>query len=296
MTHRRSYRRHPAGNRRGASSVSRDSWLSRLMLLIVIIGLIGLTAYAIQRCTTDSAAHPVAITDPQALTYVVTPDDLPQQLRQYEGFALSFNPELHIPNYVVWELTAQEARSSATSRDRAQFAPDDDVEGCAALADYRGSGFDRGHMAPAADMKWSERAMADCHLLTNIAPQTHSLNGGPWKTIEDNCRNWAMRDSAIVIICGPVVTDRLTHTIGENRVAVPDRFFKVVLAPYADPPRGIGFLMSNYDTSGGAQASAVSIDQVEAVTGYDFFSALPDDIEADVEAQCSYSQWQRRRK
>lgn len=292
MAYKKHYTRHPARKGRGAFASGSGPALSRLVMIVVVVAVIGLAAYAIQRCSAQKGS-PLAITDPAQLTYVVVPDDLPRQLLQYEGFAVSFNPQLHIPNYVVWELTADEARATSVTRNDAKFAPDPDVEGCPALADYRGSGYDRGHMAPAADMKWSTQAMDDCHLLTNMAPQTHALNGGPWKTVEDNCRNWARRDSALVIICGPVVTDRINRTIGDTGVAVPERFFKVVLAPYADPPRAIGFIMSNYDTSGGAQRAAVTIDEVEAVTGYDFFSALPDDIEAAVESQANYNQWQR---
>ena len=226
------------------------------------------------------------------LEYVAVADTLPAQIVRYTGFTVSFNPELHIPNYVVWELTADEAEGRA--RRVSNFQVDNSVRGCASLADYRRSGFDRGHMAPAGDMKWSEQAMNDCHYLTNMAPQVNALNSGAWSTLEANCRRWALRDSAIVIVCGPVLTDKLTRTIGESEVVVPERFYKVVLAPYANPPRGIGFLMPNAKVRGGVQTTAVSIDEVERVTGYDFFSALPDEVETEVESQCNYPLWQRK--
>jgi endonuclease G len=234
------------------------------------------------------------VVDADQLLNVKLPDELPSTIVDYTGFTVSFNKDKHVPNYVAWELTAEEA--NGTLPRVSNFAKDPDVYGCAEISDYRNSGFDRGHMAPAADMKWSQRAMNDCHYLTNMCPQTHGLNAGAWQTLEDNCRNWARRDSAIIIVCGPVLRDKIMNYIGKNEVAVPERFFKVVIAPFANPPRGIGFIMANNETvAGGVQASAMTIDQVEQITGYDFFAALPDDIENDVESQCNYPLWQRKK-
>ncbi len=131
------------------------------------------------------------------------------------------------------------------------------------------------------------------HIRQHPSPQTHKLNGGPWKTLESNCRKWALRDSALIIISGPILTDRLSRRIGTTGVIVPERYFKVVLAPYANPPRGIAFIMNNYDTTGGVQPTATTIDEVETITGFDFFAALPDEIENQVESQSNYQQWQR---
>lgn len=226
---------------------------------------------------------------------VGVPAGVKEQIVDYTGFIVSFNSDAHQPNYVAWELTADKLDGQAPRESK--FDTDPAVEGCATLADYRRSGFDRGHMMPAADAKWSTDAMAESHLLTNICPQDHKLNGGAWATLEGNCRKWAARDSAIIIICGPVLSDRMTRSIGtDNRVPVPERFFKVVLAPYTTPPRGIGFIMNNGQVDGGVQTAAVSIDQVEAITGFDFFASLPDEIENDVESQCAYHEWQRSKR
>ena len=258
-----------------------------LMLLVAIIAVLACKSLR------ENGNESPDCNDTAGLWNVDTPSGLPQTMVDYEGFTVSFNPELHVPNYVIWELTGEESAADEVSRSGARFTCDSNVEGCANTYDYRNSGFDRGHMCPAADMKWSQKAMDDCHMLTNIVPQTHQLNGGPWQTVEKNCRKWAQRDSALIIICGPVLTDRLDQRIGDTGVIVPERFFKVVLAPYANPPRGIAFIMNNYDTTGGAQAAATTIDNVEEITGIDFFSSLPDDIEAEVESQANYQLWQR---
>ena len=127
--------------------------------------------------------------------------------------------------------------------------------------------------------------------MTNICPQAKSLNTGAWKRLEEKCRVWADADSAIIVICGPVPTDSLTEFLGDSRVAVPKRFFKVILSPFANPPRAIGFVMPNAKVRGGLQEAAMSVDEVERITGYDFFSALPDDIENEVESKNDFHLW-----
>ena len=196
---------------------------------------------------------------------------------------------MHVPNWVAWELTADE---TAGEEPRAKsFYNDPAVEGCPETYDYSYSGYDRGHMAPAGDMKWSKDAMRSSFSLANICPQVKSLNTGAWKRLEEKCRTWAQADSSIIIVCGPILNDPIREYIGDTRVAVPKRFFKVILSPRANPARGIGFIMPNDKVVGGMQATAVSIDEVERVTGHDFFASLPDSIENIVESQCDFHLW-----
>lgn len=231
------------------------------------------------------------IVNAEALMKVGIPDSVPSEPVEYTGFTMSFNPNAHVPNWVAWELTAEETKGHL-SRSK-KFRTDYRVDGCAEQSDYKNSGFDRGHMCPAGDMKWSEDAMSDCFLFTNMCPQAKELNSGAWKSLEEKSRVWAQRDSALIIVCGPVLSDYLTKSIGATGVIVPQRFFKVILAPYSDPPRAIGFIMNNGRVEGGMQQAAVSVDEVERITGFDFFSALPDDIEIAVESQNNFAQWSR---
>lgn len=230
--------------------------------------------------------------DYSALEQVVLPADISNYDIKYTGFNVAFNPEKHQPNYVSWILTADKT-DGPYSRNDVSFVPDENVKGCATLSDYRNSGFDRGHMAPAADMKWSKQAMADCHLLTNMCPQDKRLNSGAWATVEKNARRWVQKHGTLVIVAGPVLSDDMPRTIGKSVIPVPERFFKVIVAPEADPPLGIAFIMPNGYIEGGAQATVASIDQVEQITGFDFFSSLPDDIESEVESQNSLRIWNR---
>ena len=226
----------------------------------------------------------------RSLEKVKIPEEQDEILKDYTGFTVSFNPRHRIPNYVAWDLTRDKANGQEPRK--SDFHPDADVYGCPSLSDYRNSGFDRGHMAPAADMKWSPQAMYDSHALTNMCPQDNSINTGRWNSIEKLERKWALRDSVLVIVAGPVLTDVLPRSIGKN-VSVPERFFKVMLAPYANPPRAIGFIVPNHPTSDGIQQMAVSVDEVEAITGYDFFAELPDEIENIIESECNFNLWQR---
>lgn len=226
-------------------------------------------------------------------THVITDKDLPEQIKKYPGMTVSFNAQMHIPNWVAWELTAEKANGKESRN--GSFYNDPDITGCAETYDYSYSGYDRGHMAPAGDMKWSKDAMQSSFTLANICPQVKSLNTGAWKRLEEKCRVWAKADSVIYIVCGPVLNDPIREYIGDTRVAVPKRFFKVILAPYSSPARGIGFIMPNDKVPGGMQACAVCIDEVERITGHDFFSELPDSIEDLIEQQCDFHYWSRIR-
>ena len=221
------------------------------------------------------------------------PDCKSEFIKQYPGMDVSFNAEWHQPHWVAWELTRQE--TNGTVRRENKFYCDETVPGCADHYDYSYSGYDRGHMAPAGDMKWSKEAMHGSFSMANICPQAKALNTGAWKTLEEKCRTWASADSSIIIICGPVMTDQPYDYIGDSRVAVPRRFFKVILSPNVTPMRGIGFIMPNDKVPGGIQAAAVTIDEVERITGHDFFASLPDNIENEVESQCDFPYWSKHK-
>lgn len=276
-----------------------------LLIVLLLVGVVAVAVCVREPEAASVAADPEAVDDslsvartdhPQASAYnlekVIIPSATPNEEIDYEGFSVGFNPDMHQPNYVAWTLSADRTDGPYSRKD-ASFMLDERVNGCATLADYRNSGFDRGHLAPAADMKWSRKAMQDCHLLTNMSPQDKRLNSGAWATVEKNARTWAQRHGRLVIVAGPVLSDRLTRSIGATPVPVPERFYKVIIAPDANPPLGIAFLMPNSYVEGGAQATVTSIDKVEAVTGFDFFSELPDDIEAQAESMESLRLWNK---
>lgn len=236
--------------------------------------------------------NPIKPAHYDGLENVTIPKGLTSQIKEYTGFTLSFNKDNRTPNYVAWELLGSEVSTEWPRKDN--FWQDKDLDGCPLKTEYyySTSGYERGHMCPAADQRWSEQAMNDCFVMANMCPQLHDLNAGAWETLESKERMWAKRDSAILIIAGPIHTEDDTY-IEKSKVRVPSAFFKVLLAPYLDEPRGIAFVYPHMKCSGNMQDYATTIDEVEKMTGFDFFAALPDDIEKKVESSFSFTDWNR---
>ncbi len=226
----------------------------------------------------------------EGLEEVTLPAGLTSQIKEYTGFTLSFNKDNRTPNYVAWELLGTEVSNEVSRTDN--FWQDSNIEGCTKHSDYTGSGYDRGHMCPAADQKWSIEAMNDCFVMANMCPQLHDLNAGAWETLESKERLWAKRDSALVIVAGPLYIDGEKY-IEKSKVKVPDAFFKILIAPYLDEPRGIAFVYPHMKCTGNMQDYATTIDEIEKITGFDFFSALPDDIENKIESTFSFTEWNK---
>lgn len=213
------------------------------------------------------------------------------QIIEHTGYTVSYNPDWRIPNWVAYELTAQEVAGDLGRYDK--FLPDPMVKGDPVISkDYSNSGYDRGHMCPAADMKWSEQAMKESFYMTNICPQNHNNNAGDWKDLEELVRDLAVRYGNIYICCGPVVTDETT-TIGQQRkIVVPQAFFKVLLRQKKDGTwTAIGFVMPNQAGNRPLMTYMLSVDEAEAMTGIDFYPALPDDIEDKIEADFVIADW-----
>ncbi len=269
-------------------------------LIVAVIAVIAYMLGTSATATGDSSAN-AATTSPKATLGGVTAEQLmevknPKGLREeivaYTGMTVSFNRDTHEPNWVAWELLGSEV--TGDSERESSFLTDENVKGCATTDDYRNTGFDRGHMAPAGDMKWHPQAMHESFYLTNICPQAPDLNRGAWNKLEQKCRDRAVADSSLIIICGPIFEKgQPSARIGATGVAVPQSFFKVILAPFVEHPWSIGFVMNNAYVTGGMQKTAVTVDQVEALTGYDFFSALPDSLEDDIESQCNFNSFSR---
>ena len=213
-----------------------------------------------------------------------------ERMLVHEGFRISYNQSWLIPNWVAYELTKEETRGSVERTD--YFDVDPTLRGRQArFADYSHTGYDRGHMAPAGDMKWSKEAMDACFYLTNICPQNHNLNKGDWNDLENACRRWARRYGRAWIVTGPIVTSPEPKTIGDRHVVVPDAFFKVVLVPKGKTYEGIAFVMPNSAGNGQYMDDCRTIDDVENLTGIDFFHALPDDVEDSVESTLHLAVW-----
>ena len=208
----------------------------------------------------------------------------------HKGYTVSYNYDWKIPNWVAYELTDWEVQGEVPRYDR--FKPDPMVpQGATATTnDYKHSGYDRGHMAPAADMKWDEQVMKESFYLSNICPQNPNLNGGVWKDLEEQVRDLASQKGKIFVVCGPIVND-ISNTIGENKVVVPQAFYKVLLQEENGEIHTIGFVYENVSGRKPMSTYAMTVDEVEKLTNIDFFPSLPNKIENKVESEVDFSQW-----
>ena len=262
----------------------------RIKVLLVVLVLL-VAAFIVLCYLTPSESSESGLTSSGEIKDLELPAPVAgEQIIRHTGYTLSFNEEYEVPSYVAYELTRDEVIGGGERED--SFKSDPDVRtGSASLADYKGSGFDRGHMAPAADFKWSDEAMSDTFYLSNMCPQEPSFNRGIWADLEAVVRTMAYDNGKVYVVTGPVLTDGPYETIGENEVAVPKRFYKTVL-DYTDPDiKAIGFVLDNEGSDKALQSFAMSIDDVEEITGLDFYPALPDDIEESVESTYSTSEW-----
>lgn len=213
-----------------------------------------------------------------------------EQILTRKAYTVSYNKDTRLPNWVAWHLTKEHA-SGDVPRAKNAFREDEDVRAPRATRDdYYNSQYDRGHMCPAGDNKWDETAMYESFLLTNICPQNHGLNDGDWKELEQKCRTWAEEYGDIYIVCGPLLQGTEHKTIGKNKVVVPEGFFKVVLCTTGSP-KAIGFVYSNKYENRAMTDYTKSVDEIESLTGIDFFPTLPDDIETAVEAAGNLKDW-----
>lgn len=268
------------------ASVKRVLTLVAWLALIVLV--LALVARYLLHNTKQEHAQSIAAAYRDSLEVVRIPPTVPSERVAYQGFASYFNAKWHVPNCVVYELTAEELNGDVQRY--GNFERDMNVQGCPEAWAYSGSGYDRGHMAPAADFKWTERGMRQSFLMTNVCPQVKALNEGTWNKLEEKVRQWVMRDSALIVVAGPVPDTNLT-TMPQSGVVIPKRFFKIVFAPYAQPMRAIAFILPNKACNGKLKSYVTSVDEVERITHMDFFSILPDDYEDELEKRAHWELW-----
>jgi endonuclease G len=260
-------------------------WLYILIIIVVILGSDELKSFIGLKTDQEKIERPFVNTDMGQLEIPSMPNGKQGQVIQRTGYTLAYDKKTKTPQWVAWELTKEETKGNHERTDK--FLPDPNVEGAKVVTtDYTGSGYDRGHMAPAGDMKWSKKAMEESFYMSNICPQIHHLNTGDWNELEANTRKWARRYGSVYVTCGPIYNgSRRTQYIGKNRVKVPDAFFKVILIQSPKKTCALGFFFENEAGQRPLNEYLVSIDYLEQTTGIDFFPALPDELENVLEAE-----------
>ncbi len=271
--------------------------LRALALTLTITALWVLLSFGCAQLPTNSIQEFIPRMQEQAAEQAVNGQAI--QIVRHQNYILGYYEASEQPAWVLYELRADQLLAPRWKRS-GNFRADPVVaSGSASLSDYYKSGYDRGHLAPAADMAFSEKAMSESFYLSNISPQRPAFNRGIWRHLEELMRRWAIAYQRIIIVTAGVVTgpqappSQNLASIGENQVWVPHNYYKVVY----DPERQlmIAFLLQNraYQLQDDEKLSifATTVDAVEELSALDFFPQLPDTIEESMESQADLSAW-----
>jgi len=216
------------------------------------------------------------------------PSSTTGEIITHTNYTLSYSERHEQAEWVAYELTKEEVTGSVSRTDNFRSDPLC-KDGSAMLIDYKGSGYDRGHLAPAADMKMNYISMSESFYLSNMSPQSPSFNRGAWKSLESAFRNWAVSKGQIYIITGGVLVGGLPF-IGTNEVSIPNYYYKIALYFDGENTETIAFLMPNIKC-GELSQYIVSIDEIEEQTGIDFFPSLEDGLENELEKASGIGEW-----
>ncbi len=215
------------------------------------------------------------------------------QLLKRTAYTVSYNKDTRCANWVAWVLTSNHT-SGSFKRDGHKFKEDNEVPTPRATNDdYYRSGYNRGHLCPSGDNKWSEKTQSESFFFTNISPMRRDLDGGDWNELEMKCRSWANKYGKLYIACGPVYKNQEHKKIGKNKVVVPEQYFKVVMTFGKDgnSPKALGFIYDNRSGRNDLSYYVRSVDEIERITGFDFFPFLDDTIENRIEANPNLRDW-----
>ncbi|MBT8384977.1 MAG: DNA/RNA non-specific endonuclease [Bacteroidia bacterium] len=217
------------------------------------------------------------------------PTSTTNQIIKHKFYTLSYNEKYEQAEWVAYEL--KEEHLIGTNRKRPYFEPDKKVKTKSAnYRNYKNSGFSKGHLCPAGDRKFSEEAYNETFLTSNISPQKLDFNGGVWNRLEQKTRFWASKERHLYVITGGVLNNELS-SIGKEKVAVPKYFYKILLDNSEPEVKAIAFLIPHKESKEPLFNFVVSIDSIEKLTRLDFFPALKDSIENQLEKNSNYKKW-----
>lgn len=217
------------------------------------------------------------------------PTSTTNQIVHHNGYSLSYSEVHEQAEWVAYELKKEHL--SKTNHKRPYFEIDNAVStGAAHWRNYKKSGYDKGHLCPAGDRRYTKEAHDETFLTSNISPQRHDFNSGVWNRLEQKVRYWAGKYNGVFVVTGGVLKDEM-KTIGSEKVAVPNQFYKVLIDTNSGATKMIAFLIPHKDSKKPLYEFVVSVDTIEDLTGIDFFPELKDNIEHKLEASKSYKGW-----
>ena len=224
----------------------------------------------------------------------ILPASTTGEVVRHTWFTLSYNEDHEQAEWVAYELTRDHLNENWAERPNS-FRPDPDVRTESATPrDYAGSGYDKGHLCPAADMAFDDGAIDETFFMSNMSPQVPAFNVGVWRELEELTRDWARKFKHLYVVTGPVLTVQDLGQIGFSKVTVPGAYYKVLLAP--DQQKAIAFMLPNALSTQPVMEYSCSIDQVEKRTGLDFFPNLLKGLDEELEGSLDRDAWPVDRK
>lgn len=210
------------------------------------------------------------------------------QIVQHSAFLLSYNEDHEQANWVM-HIVPKDVITGTVTRTN-DFRTDSSVStGTANVADYWDSGYDRGHLAPSADFRWSKKALSESYYYSNMSPQSPDLNRNSWNNLEIQVREWVVDHGELFVITGPVLNDQLPKIPqGSNRVSIPEAYYKIIVDMNTSQPKAIAYLMPNKGFKDNIANYIVTIDSIEALTNIDFFPNLPNAEEFESTTDLKY--------
>ena len=227
----------------------------------------------------------------QVDTLEYLPTSTSGKIVEHLNFSLSYSEKHEQAEWIAYELKDSELVSVVPRS--SGFRIDPDIETYTAKpTDYSNSAYAIGHLAPAKDMRFSETAVYEANYMSNTSPQDKDFNNGIWKKLEFKVRAWACSEGKVFVVTGPILSEGLP-TIGQNKVSVPEYFYKIVLDsdPNQDNIKAIAFLIANSQSPQPLQDFVVTIDSLETLTGIDFFYTLTDEVENFLESKSHVNAW-----
>ena len=220
------------------------------------------------------------------------PSSTTSSVVKHQYYTLSYSEKYEQAEWVAYQL--KDEQIVYTKLKRPYFEQDPKVKtGSADWRNFKNSGYTKGHLLPAADRKFSKDAYNETFLTSNISPQIYDFNAGVWNRLEQKTRYWAQKYDELFVITGGILSNNL-KTIGYEDVAVPNYFYKILLDFTQPEIKAIAFLVPHKKSTKALYTFVVSIDEIESLTGIDFFPSLPDDLENQLESTSDYKGWSFR--
>lgn len=239
--------------------------------------------------TPDSYSNPEGSRETLIFEEELLPSSTFNDVVKHDYYMLSYSEPHEQAEWVAYILKKEHL--TYDDRKRPYFIEDPKVRSKSAdWRNYKGSGYDRGHLCPAGDRRFSEYAYNETFYTSNISPQDKQFNAGVWNRLEMQIRQWSKQYGTLYVITGGVLSNNLEE-IGSEDVDVPNAFYKIVARKEGASMKLLAFLMPHKESDTPLSNFLVSVDELESITHLDFFERMDDKVQAEIERSVDKKGW-----